>query len=287
MHYDYARQLYFNLQTAAFTGNNSRMDYDLAFDAQNGQYLAWLNGSRLMMAARTGISNFDVVNFDDTLGHLYQVEFGHALRDSNAIGNWYDASFNSRNEVYILKLGYDTADNQLGFKKIQFGNYNSGYSIRYANLDGSDMHVVSVPKQPNCDRVYLKFATQAVLNLEPKEDNWDLLFTVYSVYFYKEQLPYKVVGVLTNPARSQAYLMDSTSDFTKIAKSDVQPQRFTARRDGVGYEWKQYEFGSFTIKPQFNYIVKTDNRYFKLRILDFYAPDGSKGYPKFEYVELL
>lgn len=49
--------------------------------------------------------------------------------------------------------------------------------------------------------------------LEPNKDNWDLLFTVYSTYFYKDQLPYKVTGVLTNPARTQAYLMDSTSNF--------------------------------------------------------------------------
>jgi hypothetical protein len=40
------------------------------------------------------------------------------------------------------------------------------------------------------------------------------------------------------------------------------------------------------LKIGYNYIVKSDDKYFKLRMLDFYDSNGNKGYPKFEYEEL-
>jgi hypothetical protein len=122
--------------------------------------------------------------------------------------------------------------------------------------------------------------------LEPTKDIWDIQFTVYSTYFYKEKLPYKVTGVLTNPSRTQAYLLDSTSDFSKITIQAVDNSKFNARRDGIGYEWKRYEYGSYIINTGYNFIVKSENKYYKLRMLDFYDVNGNKGYPKFEYEEL-
>lgn len=285
--YNYARQIYFNLQTAAFTGNTSRMDYDLAFDARNDCYYVWLNGSRLMMAAQTGIKQFDAVGYDDTLSLNWHVEYGSAITDSNAIGRWYTPTMQSNQEVYILKMGYDTLEYPMGFRKIQFSDYNNGYVITYANMDGSDRHQVTVHKAPQCDKVYLKFSSQEVQQLEPAQDNWDLLFTQYSIYFFDQHLPYKVTGVLTNPYRSAAYFMDSTSDFNKISKADVRPEKFTPARDGIGYEWKHLEAGyTYSSRPNFNYIIKSGERYFKFRVLLFYNDAGEKGYPKFEYVEL-
>jgi hypothetical protein len=80
--------------------------------------------------------------------------------------------------------------------------------------------------------------------------------------------------------------MDSISDFTTIKLANVDNSKFTQKRDGIGYEWKQYEFGFYTVKIGYNYIVKSDDKYFKLRMIDFYDSNGNKGYPKFEYEEL-
>jgi hypothetical protein len=65
-----------------------------------------------------------------------------------------------------------------------------------------------------------------VKNLEPEKDQWDLVFTMYSTYFYKEKLAYIVNGVLTNTTRSQAYLIDSTSSFESITKQQVNLSEF-------------------------------------------------------------
>lgn len=285
--YNYARQIYFNLQTGAFTGNHSRMDWDMAFSAKDGSYLAFVNGSRLMQVATTGIKVWDQVNAEDTLTAKWRVEYGSEVADSNAIGKWFDPYLHSLGEVFLLNMGYDTLDNPLGYKKLQFSDYTDGYIVTYANLDGSDKHTVKVQKSDYCDKVYLHFATEKVQSLEPVQDNWDLIFTQYSIYFSAQNLPYKVTGILTNPYRTQAYFMDSTSDFTKITKADVKEDKFQPVRDGIGYEWKHLEAGyQYSSRPNFNYIVKSGGRYYKFRVLLFYNENGEKGYPKFEYVEI-
>jgi hypothetical protein len=285
---DYQNQVYFNMQTAAFVDSNNRYDYDLMFDCDPGKFNVWLNGAKLMMAARTGKYSLDLITASDTLYSNWYVEFGAGNADSNAIGKWWDAIPNSRGEVYVLNLGTDANGNGFGYRKMSVQNYTTFYNVAFANLDGTDAHEVTVPKNGNKNFAYLSFAGGGtVKQLEPNKDNWDLLFTVYSTYFYKDQLPYKVTGVLTNPARTQAYLMDSTSDFSAISLKDVNAAKFTTNRDGIGFEWKRYEFGDYLVNTQYNYIVKSDNRYFKLRFLSFSTQTASKGYPKIEYIELI
>jgi len=282
---DYDKQLYFNLQSGSFVDSNSRFDYDLAFDCDAGKFNIWMNGAKLMLLAHSGKTSFDAISSTDTLNKSWQVEFGYGLADSNAIGKWGNYPI-SNNEVYLLNLGVDDQGNNLGYKKLAVKDFKDGYNIVFANLDGSDLTNAIIAKDQNVNFVYYSFNSKAVKHFEPVKDNWDFIFTMYSTYFYKEHLPYKVTGILTNPTKTHAYLMDSTSDFSKITIKDVDNSRFTIKRDGVGYEWKRYEYGEYIINTKYNYIIVSDDRYFKLRMLDFYDAGGSKGYPKFEYQEL-
>lgn len=282
---DYSKQLYFNVQNGLFIDSNSRYDYDLAFDCDANKFNIWLNGAKLMQAARTGKTGMNEVKPEDTLSLEWRVEFGYGLADSNAIGKWGNYP-QSDKKVYVLNLGTDESGNGFGYKKMQVGDFNGGYQITFANLDGSEESSAFIPKNSDVNFTYYSFATKSIKNLEPAKDIWDLQFTEYSTYFYKEKLPYKVTGVLTNPYKTNAYLMDSTSDFTTIKLANVDNSKFNEKRDGIGYEWKQYEFGSYMVKTGYNYIIKSDEKYFKLRMLDFYDSNGNKGFPKFEYEEL-
>lgn len=282
---DYKKQLYFNVQNGLFIDSNSRYEYDLAFDCDANKFNIWLNGSKLMQVAKTTKTNFNEVTPDDTLEKEWHVEFGYGLADSNAIGKWGNYP-QSNKDVYLLNLGIDESGNGFGYKKLQIEDYNSGYQIKYANLDGSDNVTAFIPKNNDVNFIYYSFTDKSVKNLEPLKDTWDLLFTEYSTYFYKEKLPYKVTGILTNPYKTNAYLLDSTSDFNSINLQHVDQSRFSAKRDGIGYEWKRYEGGTYTMNTKYIYIVKSDARYYKLRMLDFYDNNGNKGFPKFEYEEL-
>jgi hypothetical protein len=282
---DYENQLYFNMQTAEFVSLNSRFEYDLAFDCEPNKFNVWLNGAKLMQCAQIDKTEFNQISASDTLNKSWRVEFGYGLADSNAIGKWGNYPF-SFNKIYLINRGLNMREGNIGMKLLMIRDFTTGYNITYANIDGSDLRNAFIPKDQDVNFIYYSFTDHTIKRLEPFKDNWDLNFTMFSTYFYNEKLPYKVNGVLTNPYRSQAYLMDSTSDFSKISLSDVNYSRFNEKRDGIGYEWKQYEYGEYLINSAKNYIVKSGNRFFKLRFLDFYDSNGAKGYPKFEYQEL-
>jgi hypothetical protein len=281
---NYEPQLYFNLQTAQFTGQHSRFDYDLAFDCNSSKFGIWLNGAKLMMATKTNKTNMNEVSADDTLQTNWRVEFGYGTEDSAAIGRWgfYPTS---DKKVYLINLGNDKNGNGLGFRKFQVLDYTTGYNIAYSNIDGSGYRQVFVPKDNDRQFVFYSMINHVARNLEPAKDNWDLVFTMYSTYFYAEKLPYIVNGVLTNNERTKAYLMDSVTDYNNITIDDVQLERFNNKRDGIGFEWKVYDLGEYYINSKKNYIIQSDGRFFKLRLIDFYK-DGERGFPTFAYEEL-
>ncbi|MBS1625549.1 MAG: HmuY family protein [Bacteroidetes bacterium] len=287
----YIKQLYFNAQTYHFVDSNSHYLYDMAFDCAPGSYNVYINGSKLMFACHTGKYNLrDVTSLDDTLSNGWKEEFGSGLPAQRAIGDW-GVNGVSAGEVYLLNMGTDSLGYNIGFKKMQMGDCTGNdYLVTFCNLDGSDMHKVSVPRMSGRNKVYLLFADQQVRDLEPDNTNWDMLFTRYSIYFADQNLPYLVTGVLTNPNKSAAYFVDSTSNFDSLTLNNVEPSRFTAALDNIGYEWKLYGLGTsgrYTIKPSFIYILRSGSRYYKLRFIgSFYDKDGNEGYPEFQIDEL-
>lgn len=287
----YIKQLYFNAQTYQFVDSNSHYLYDMAFDCAPGSYNVYINGSKLMFACHTGKYNLrDVTSLDDTISNGWKEEFGSGLPAQRAIGDW-GVNGVSAGEVYLLNMGTDSLGYNIGFKKMQMGDCTGNdYLVTFCNLDGSDMHKVSVPRMSGRNKVYLLFADQQVRDLEPDNTNWDMLFTRYSIYFADQNLPYLVTGVLTNPNKSAAYFVDSTSNFDSLTLNNVEPSRFTAALDNIGYEWKLYGLGTsgrYTIKPSFIYILRSGSRYYKLRFIgSFYDKDGNEGYPEFQIDEL-
>lgn len=287
----YIKQLYFNAQTFQFVDSNSHYLYDMAFDCAAGSYNVWINGSKLMFACHTGKYNLqEVTSLNDTLSNGWKQEFGSGLPANNAIGTWGNNGVSGR-EVYLLNMGTDSLGYNIGFKKMQMGDcVGNSYTVTFCNLDGSDMHTVSVPRKSARNKVYLFFADQQVRDMEPDNNSWDILFTRYSIYFAEQHLPYLVTGVLTNPNKSAAYFVDSTSNFDSLTINNVDPAKFTPTLDNIGYEWKLYGLGTsgrYTIKSSYIYILRSDARYYKIRFIgSFYDSEGNEGYPQFQMDEL-
>ncbi|MCW3126910.1 MAG: hypothetical protein JWO03_2568 [Bacteroidetes bacterium] len=284
----YDQQLYFNAQTFQFTDSNSHFGYDMAFDCDPTSYNIWINGSKLMFACRTGKYNLADASMADSIGNGWHEELGSGLPAENAIGVWGGPSSNK--EVYLLNLGTDIKGQSLGFRKVQMGDCTGdNYVVTWCNLDGSDMHTVTVLRKANRNKVYLSFADAGVKDLEPDYNNWDIIFTRYSIYFPVQNLPYQVTGVLTNPHKSMAYFMDSTSAFDSIKIAGVDQSKFTQSLDNIGYTWKSYGLGTtgqYTWNEKYTYILRSDGRYYKIRFLGFYNAAGDEGYPKFQIDEL-
>ena len=82
---------------------------------------------------------------------------------------------------------------------------------------------------------------------------------------------------------------DTSYEFNEINYSMINEFSFNDDRDAIGFDWKEYNFnaGSYTINSNTNYIIMDkQQKYFKLRFIDFYNSDGDKGYPTFEIQEL-
>jgi hypothetical protein len=286
---NYTKQIYFNMQTQVFVDSNSKYNYTIAFDCPAGSYNVWLNGANLMFSCRTGKYDLTQASFADTSLNHWQEELGSGIPSQNAIGTWGNYP-SSNKQVYLLNLGEDSNGNSLGYKKMQLGDCTGdSYVVTYCNMDNSNMQTVTVPRIANRNKVYLSMNDNQVHDFEPDYNNWDLIFTQYSIYFASLNLPYKVTGVLTNPYKTQAYFLDSTSDYSKITLDSVQSSRFANYPlDNIGYSWKLYTgFLSYTVDGRHIYIIKSGNHYYKLKFITFSNSTNQKGYPEFQYDELL
>ena len=75
--------------------------------------------------------------------------------------------------------------------------------------------------------------------------------------------------------------------FEEIGFDDINNYPFSLNIDIIGYDWKTFTGGSFTVHPEQSYLVKTtEGIYFKIHFIDFYNQMGDKGNPKFEVVAL-
>lgn len=289
---DYADQYYYSLESNRVISFNSRFDYDLMFECNANRFYIWLNTAKFMSVIRTDKTDIRLTSMADTASKNWMYELGEFSDDSNAIGHWWATFSNqptSKNEVYIINLGVDNENKQLGFAKLQIHDFNgSSYSISYAEVNSQDIHTSLVTKDPTRNYRYFSFsdAGKVLDGIEPDKSQWDLCFTRFSVVFYEPYyLPYQVTGVLTNPSKVSAYL-DSTYTFNEVKLADFDANRLQTRRDIIGYEWKRYEWGDYTTKTWYTYFIKADeDKFYKLRFLDF-KKAGVWGYPTFEYYRL-
>ena len=288
----YRDMFFFSLQTGQVVKQVDPAVYDLMLDNSADGLNIWLNGSKLMMVRRMNTTDFSKVSFTDTLAaDGWLLDKPSYQSDSNAIGNWWktEGGITSRNEVYLIKLGKDINGNPLGYRKIQVLDYAfNTYKIKFANPDGSDEHTSIIAKDNLHAYRYFSFNDGGkTVDVEPPKDTWDLVFTRYSFVFYDPYyLPYSVVGALSNPSNVECYV-DSTASFETTQLTDLKTEKFSAARDVIGYDWKFYDFTEYRALPYKIYFIRTkDQRFYKLRFLDFYNENFERGFPTFEFEEL-
>src|SRR5690606_32914488 len=103
-----------------------------------------------------------------------------------------------------------------------------------------------------------------------------------------DDIAYLVTGCLNNRNGVEvAHVFNK--DFESITLSDINLYSFSVATNGIGYNWKEYNFdtGNYAIFSHHNYLIKTtEGKYYKLHFIDFYDSSGVKGTPTFEFQEL-
>ncbi|MDZ7775018.1 MAG: T9SS type A sorting domain-containing protein [Bacteroidales bacterium] len=149
------------------------------------------------------------------------------------------------------------------------------YYFRYADLDGENEQQAELEVNPYTSKnfVYYSLTNDEQIDREPPKDSWDLLFTRY-ISMINGETPYIVTGVLNNLNTPVAEYASVDPDFM-----DYQPADFDTAKSVIGYDWKEFDMGSFTytVDDSLVYFVESHNgAVYKLRFTKFEGSSTGK-----------
>lgn len=278
---DYANQLWYDLGTNSVVSQNSKMDWDLAFQCGPDGWQVRLNYSRLMRAHRTG--QVEITQATDTTGYgnTWKIDLPNGRPDSMAIGDW-----RAEHPVFVLDMGFNVIGFSMGLRKVQIMSVSaSQFEFRSAAMNGSDVQTFTVQKDPARAYVHFSFTTGGTVTIAPPLGSYDMVFTQYTEQFYAPDpyLSYIVTGTVNG--YSGARVAQLTGDFNSVTLADTIAHPFSTDEDIIGYDWKDYSFdtGHYEIFSNKIYIVQDSEGYFfKLHFIDYYDAQGQRGSPTFE-----
>lgn len=273
---DYRYNAYYDFGSNSFVYEHLKTDWDLGFETGSEGWRIVLNNAKAMNAGRS--PEVDFASVTDTVGVAWESDASSWNLDETAIGNWQES-----NGVYCIDRGFSYDGTHQGYQKLEIQSVNQAYyTIRYANLDGSNERTAQVPKDDDSyNFTFYSFDSHDITEIEPEKETWDLVFRQYT-HRFDDGVVYLVNGVLSNSHNVEvAEVFDK--DFTEVQFDDIQNATFSADNDIIGYDWKTFNGNDFDIHPEQVYIVKTtEGLYYKLRFTDFYNEQGDKGTPTFE-----
>tara|TARA_B100000579_G_scaffold423499_1_gene426740 strand:- start:441 stop:1397 length:957 start_codon:yes stop_codon:yes gene_type:complete len=279
---DYRHQVFYDLGSNSIISDNLKTDWDLGFESSTQGYHVILNSSTY-----SSLSYIENISFNDNIdptGLIWSWDNPNGDLDSSAFGDSRNVS-----GFYVFDRGFDLNGTPRGFKKILIDSItNEFYQISFSNLDNSDYNSFKLYKDPSVNFTCFSFESNQIVDIEPSYNDWDLLFSQYTHLYNDTTTPaYLVTGVCSN--LDVLVAKDTSYEFNEINYSMINEFSFNDDRDAIGFDWKEYNFnaGSYTINSNTNYIIMDkQQKYFKLRFIDFYNSDGDKGYPTFEIQEL-
>lgn len=153
------------------------------------------------------------------------------------------------------------------YKKIWIENKLSveqKYNFRYADLDGSNEHIVTVNcAGKNKNFVYYSIDTNTEVDREPDTDTWDLVFTKW----IDKTINYPVTGVLQNigVGAQKSTNIDPTS-------KDMPSSGYLSSISTIGSDWKTINMTTYqySIDETHVYLVKgLDKQIYRLKFKTF------------------
>ena len=281
---NYSQQVYYSISNNIIITENEKEDWDLAFESSSQGWNIIINSSTFSQIAELSNNFSDTINANNLNWNWDKAE---GINEGTAIGD-----YRNKEKLYVLDRGFNINGSPRGYKKFIIDSVNNNsYFIKYANLDNTNLQNLIIYKDNTYNFQYLTFKTDETISIEPRKEDWDLLFTQYTHLFLDnlETPAYLVTGVLTNYINNILVATDTINKFIDINLKMIDEYNFTNRQNEIGYNWKSFNFNSqsYTVNSDKTYIISDlDGRYFKLHFIDFYNDNGEKGSPKFEVQEL-
>ena len=249
----YTNQVFYSLDNGEVSNINNN-DWELGFSA-DGDGAA---GSAIILNEATATlwaypSDTADWNSFDTTGHLSWEQL------LNTDTSWTNGAFNVHrgaaggldmgwgvlnplnnywtfgDSLYLAKL----SDNS--FRKIWIVSLKTGvWEYKYANVDGSNEQSFTIDKSnyPNKNFVYHSMLTDQVIDREPDNTTWDIMFAKHVDYLSPSGIYQGVTSVFNNRNvwTAKAHETDSATAATSITPQTTFNQNIT----NIGREWKTY-----------------------------------------------
>lgn len=145
------------------------------------------------------------------------------------------------------------------------------FEFRYATFDNAldTTFTFTATDYLNKNYVYINMDNHTILDLEPNNASWDLVFKKYNA-LYSPTVHYPVTGVLNNVGVEVAKVEN-------LPHSDANYEGLVllSDRNTIGYNWKEFNNTTYTyeLNDSLTYFVKTvDDKIYKLYFTGF---DGS------------
>lgn len=275
---DYRYRTYYDLESDSVVARHRKKDWDLGFSSGETDSRIRLNSSKLMSVWRVDDVPFEEIQSLQGEGPFYDAADGSEA----ALDEWLTGE-----GIYIIDRGIDAEGNLMGRVKIELLGMNaSSFDLRYAVLGGSVIYEVTVPKDTTVNMVMLSF-DDGVQWLEPAKEDWDILFTHYTLFFEdlfgQQNVQYLVAGALINPYLVEAQDLDLT-DFDAIDAPYLQSIEMSVAEDVIGYDWKEFTLvgESYSIVENAFGIHTVEGNQYKLQFMSFLDENGDRGAPTFQ-----
>lgn len=170
-------------------------------------------------------------------------------------------------KVFVLRLRNGN------YKKIKIESLiGTTYTLRYANLDGSDEITKTINKMPvRSDKlIFFSMTANDVVDVLPN-GGFDMMYGRYTSLARDPngtiEQQYNVTGILTGPGVQVAAAKGVDP---KTVKAENYVDQYSTRTDVIGHDWKTLVGTGWELAQDRAYFVKTaDKRIWKIVIIDF------------------
>tara|TARA_B100001287_G_scaffold276222_1_gene286288 strand:+ start:5058 stop:6278 length:1221 start_codon:yes stop_codon:yes gene_type:complete len=258
----YTNQSFYNFSNGEVS-NISNINWDIAFSTDAFSTTIRINDGK-------GVELYNYTLGDTSDWNLINNSTTNIITNSlnNSDTSWEIGAFNLYNGggfdyswgVYNLVTHHINGDSLYIIKTIN-GNWkklwikskiSGDYLIQYSNLDGSNL-VSSFIDASNYDTkrfIYFSMDQNLILDREPTLDSWDITFTKYITDL---GIPYSVTGVLGNVGIKVAKVTNLVEPYNF---TDYNNQQYNTEINSIGYDWKTFSGGGYTIDNNRCYFVK-------------------------------
>ena len=290
----YAQNVWYNLQTDAET-KAPFYAWDLAVSVRGFDVAIHVHPLDTLYRAVNTVANFGTISAADTLPksaarQLFNSEKQWEAGAMNAFSNttfdygWGVYSTVTNNVVgdstYLIKTSTGVWK-KLAITRLAFDTL---YTIKYANLDGTSEQTVEINKKKFIGKnfAYLNLTTNVVADLEPLSTEWNLLFTRYQSIIPDQTgklIPFLLTGVQSNTLLTSVRGVNSYTGtlVAKITRKDTVSDvyigtPFSNFTNAIGADWKAFNYVTnvFDVSDSSTFFVKIPNgRVYKLIFKSF------------------